>query len=1499
MATNNVVDTLEIEIQASAKGAIESLGKLEGKLRKLSSTTSNLANQVHSIRSLSGALKDFGTVKISTAGLTRLSKIKMDPANVQNVNSMAKAVSSLNGINFKGVSFTPLINGLEKLSKIYIPSDYGTKFQQVANGLSALGNVNFKDVSFTPVVNAISKLSEINIDPVSLMNLARAAQTLGTFSQIPDVSASVNKLISALAKLASTGRSISLVSMELPNFATAIRKVATILSQLGGVSPEVISFVSALAKLTSLGDKIPDAAKNLDELTNALTKMIQSIGNKSINQDVVQLTQSIAQLAQAMSKIGGRTGQDVTTQTTSMGKALQKLGNIASNVMRKVVSLFKKVGSGIASISKTIIGNITGIGKASNTMFTVSDGIKSVIGGLLGMKGITGAFNWLKDAVNAGGDITEINHIIETVFEKDMVESVNAWANEAISKFGIAAGAAKSYAGTLSSMFQASGVARREAGEMAMDLVGLAGDLSAFYNIDTQTAYEKLKSGMAGMVRPLRDLGIDLSVATLNEYALSQGIGKTVTQMTQAEKVMLRYQYLLSVTGIQQGDFARTSDSFANVLRTVRAYAAALSTTIGVGLAAAFRHVLILLRSVLKGLLQLANAFSTVMQKIFGQYNGGAKGVSLDLADAADDASGGLGDAADSAEKLKKELSVLPFDELNQLNKDRESTSTGGNGTGGSGSGTGGLGDIGNLDGMMDSLEDIIEDSSIPGLIDKWIERIKESFNKGNWKQLGADIAGMFNEGIQGLYNILDPENVTQKVEPYIIAFTTTFNSLVDNLNFELLGQTVARGINDVVYLFNTWYERMGFENLGMQLSNGLNGLLTEGDFIAWGQALGNKFMIAWDIFKGFVSNEEMWHNLGLALADGLTGLNNGIRLSDIGTALANLANGLCDALADFAENAPWDDVVNNITGGINKFIEKFEWTENGEKIDKFIEKLVDAFVQFVGKTNWEGLGEGIANMLSGVQWGRHLIRVGEAVISALAGILKGLISNPEGRVALAVVGGFAALNIGAKLFGVFSTGSVGSSIAGGIASSLGLSLPAFGAMAAAGIVQSILVAAAWDDIPSTFNGRILPNLEKFGTAMMSPGSVWKSLLLNGFESLFGIEIPDAIETAISYGFVNPIATAVTILRSIVDKTKDEKIPEGIDGEIGRTPSLLQATANHSMALFGTSFSTGYDSNVKPVVQRMAEEIKSRFNTTEQEAATSGQQTAWRYGNGFHNTSELNSGLTGIHSMVQSKVAQIQSEAAIYGDNTAVGYGRAFANQAELSSNLNNTQSLTSTAFTAIQKAAESIGNNTKKGVLHGLKTHLTGLEDTTGAMMSQVQTTSQKVQDAMRIDLSGAGRDAAQSFANGFRAVHIPVPHIYTAGYDTFYFGNGGFSSVPYFGVQWYKAGGLFSGGKGQIIGVGEDNRDEAVLPLENRRAMSRIAESIVNSSAGSGIGISKNDIIEAAAQAIIMTQGSQTAPIFYLEVKTENDEVLARAVTRGQRSIDYRNNPTPQMAY
>ena len=908
----------------------------------------------------------------------------------------------------------------------------------------------------------------------------------------------------------------------------------------------------------------------------------------------------------------------------------------------------------------------------------------------------------------------------------------------------------------------------------------------------------------------------------------------------------------------------------------------------------------------MKAALRLAQGFAKVMESIFGKYTGSASALDTglinsndyadDLADSTGDAASGLGDAADAAEKLQKELSVLPFDELNQLNKDRENTSTGTGGTG-SGGDASGLGDgIGDIGDAMTSLGDMIDNSLIPGKIQKWIDRIKEAFNAGDWNRLGKEIAGMLNEGMQGIYDALDPQRVMEKVEPFIEAFTTTFNSLVDNLNFDLIGRTIARGINDIAYIFNSWYEKMNFQRLGEQLSNGLNGLLTEGDFLAWGQALGNKFMIAWDIFAGFVSNEEMWHNLGKKLADGVRGLNNGIRLNEIGGALADLANGLCTTLADFAEHAPWDDVVDNIANGINTFINETEWDENGKKVNVFITKLVDAISRVLGDTDWEELGSGIGTMLSQIDWITHLSTVANAIVSALGGLLRGLISTPSGLIFTGIIAGFVLLNLGARLMSFFSLPGIGTGITSGMMESLGLALPSFGAMAVAAIGQAILVASVWDEIPTNLGNKIFGVLEKAFNATLRPDAVWRQFVLNAFENLTGIDIPDVMERGFSFGLTSPISTASNLIGTIIDKVKEKRIPEGVNEEVGRVSPLLQATANHSMALFGASFSSGYDSKIKPVLQTMANNIKTKFSETENNAGKSGENTAWRYGYGFHNTGELSNNLNSIHGMMSNAVSNIQGLVEQSGVNTAYGYGRAFADRIELNSNLAATQAEVTSAFEAIRQAAESAGEGAKAGVLHGLQKQSDGLSEWSKNAIGIATSTAtdMRAQLNMEQDMYWLGASAAEAFSYGFSNVRVEVPHVYVSGWTDYGMGI----VIPSIGVEWYKGGGLFKGGQGQLIGIGEDNRDEAVLPLENRKAMSAIAESIVGASNGT-LGLSADDIADAVVQAMVMTQSSQNDPIFHIEVKTEDNEVLARAVTRGQRSIDYRNNPTPKLAY
>ena len=72
-----------------------------------------------------------------------------------------------------------------------------------------------------------------------------------------------------------------------------------------------------------------------------------------------------------------------------------------------------------------------------------------------------------------------------------------------------------------------------------------------------------------------------MSVANLNAFALQQGLTKTFEKMSQGEQTMLRYQYLMQATADAQGDFARTSDGYANGLRLLESNIESIKTTVG------------------------------------------------------------------------------------------------------------------------------------------------------------------------------------------------------------------------------------------------------------------------------------------------------------------------------------------------------------------------------------------------------------------------------------------------------------------------------------------------------------------------------------------------------------------------------------------------------------------------------------------------------------------------------------------------------------------------------------------------------------------------------------------------------------------------------------------------------------------------------------------------------------------------------------------------------
>lgn len=177
--------------------------------------------------------------------------------------------------------------------------------------------------------------------------------------------------------------------------------------------------------------------------------------------------------------------------------------------------------------------------------------------------------DFAKESIETASDLAEVQNVVDVTFGNN-AQSINTWSREAATAFGMSELAAKQYAGTMGAMLKSSGIAEDSVTDLSKSIVQLAGDMASFYNLDISASFDKIRAGIAGETEPLRQLGINMSVANLEAYALSQGIETAWKNMSQSEQVLLRYNYLMAQTADAQGDFARTSDSLANQQRIAK-----------------------------------------------------------------------------------------------------------------------------------------------------------------------------------------------------------------------------------------------------------------------------------------------------------------------------------------------------------------------------------------------------------------------------------------------------------------------------------------------------------------------------------------------------------------------------------------------------------------------------------------------------------------------------------------------------------------------------------------------------------------------------------------------------------------------------------------------------------------------------------------------------------------------------------------------------------------
>lgn len=388
---------------------------------------------------------------------------------------------------------------------------------------------------------------------------------------------------------------------------------------------------------------------------------------------------------------------------------------------------------------------------ATNAVAKQTDRIKSAfskIGKTVGLALSAAAiFNFGKSCVSLGSDLAEVQNVVDVTFGS-LNEAVNQFAENALEQFGLSETSAKQYSSTLGAMLKSMGFTTQAAADMSMKMTGLAADMASFYNLDNDAAFEKIRAGISGETEPLKQLGINLSVANLEQYALTQGITKSYNAMNQQEQALLRYNYLLSVTADAQGDFARTSDGWANQVRVLTEKFNALKASIGKGLIAVLTPVVKALNTLLSYILTVTDAFSNMIAKLTGGSKktstsvsgigtslGGATGAADSLADSTNKAGG-------AAKKAAKEFAGLgSWDEVHTLDKGSDDSGSGGGAAGG---------DI--SESFVDAANEA--DSALNPVLDKVIEKmkeLKELFTSGFKAGLGdVDFSGILTS-IQGI----------------------------------------------------------------------------------------------------------------------------------------------------------------------------------------------------------------------------------------------------------------------------------------------------------------------------------------------------------------------------------------------------------------------------------------------------------------------------------------------------------------------------------------------------------------------------------------------------------------------------------------------------------------------------------------------------------------------------------------------------------------------------
>lgn len=715
------------------------------------------------------------------------------------IRSMSDAATGFKGAKSKEI--TSLATALNKFSNIDTSSFYGVS---AAMKNLAAGMKDTKTIDASSILNTASALSKMGgkLATVGTDNLVKIKDDLAYFVKGMNSVGTLNfdttgltNLIGSISKLGgkiSTQATANLpqISAQLQNFVRQMNKIGELKFDMTNMS----SLVTSISKLGSVAsgravNNIPLLADNLKYLFETLSKA------PNVSANIIRMTEALANLA--------KTGASSGRAATSLGKSLNIFSGSANKAKSSSFSLASAFGKLYASYW---------------LLFR--------------------AFSKIKDAIDISSSLTEVENVVRTTFG-NYEKLIQDFSKTSIQDFGMSELTAKQVASRFQAMGTAMGFSQGKMADMSLQLTKLTADMASFYDMEQSDVARNLQAVFTGETEPLRKYGLDLTQATLKEWAMKQGLDADISSMTQAEKTMLRYQYVMANTAAAQGDFARTSDTWANQVRILKQSFEQLAAIIGGALINAFKPFVRTLNAVMQKVIAFATTVTNALGSIFGwKFEISAGGLADDWSDAAGsaaDIADSTGQAAKNVEKMNKGLRA--FDELNLITTPDNSSGSGSGGSGGGGASGGGA------SGGLVQVDTIFKD------YESQIRSLRE---------LGAYISDALSDAMESI----DWDRIYSKDRNFGKGLADFLNGLITPRLFGDVGMTIASALNTAIYTALSFGEEFDWTNLGDSIAAGVNRFFETFDFSALGRTINTWVHGIYDTITTAIGNikwSEVW----------------------------------------------------------------------------------------------------------------------------------------------------------------------------------------------------------------------------------------------------------------------------------------------------------------------------------------------------------------------------------------------------------------------------------------------------------------------------------------------------------------------------------------------------------------------------------------------------------------------------------------------------------------